>query len=87
MKSQIKKIKTLPFILAVLVSLTFYGQHDNKEKSMFVPIYNLQGQKIIKGKVSSVSDTLLQIRHNSGIINISLKEIEMIKTKRSEGHN
>jgi outer membrane lipoprotein SlyB len=87
MKTLKQQTKTTLLLMALIVSVTIYGQNDNKNKQMFVRIYNLEGKKINKGKVIAVTDSTLQLNRMKGVERINLKDIGMVKTKRSAGNN
>ena len=50
-------------------------------------IYNLEGEKINKGKVKLISETSIELYLKGKTISVPLKKIEKIKTKRSGGNN
>lgn len=53
----------------------------------FVRILDANGTKIAKGKVVSVTDSILQIRRNGEEIEVPVSDIAVLKTKRSVGNN
>lgn len=57
------------------------------QKSMFVRVYDLSGNKIHKGKVVSATETSLQLKGVKEDIIIPVSGIGKIKTKRSAGNN
>ena len=71
-------------ITILLVTLTF---SVSAQKSMFVRVYDLSGNKMHKGKVVSVTETSLQLKTTENEVTIPASSIGMIKTKRSPGHN
>ena len=77
--------------IMLLIGIAFftnaYAQKPAVETGMFVRVYNLKGQKIGKGKLYTVSDTLLTLKRNSKAINLNPNNIGYIKTKKSTGHN
>ena len=75
-------IKNLILLLLILLSY-----NADAQKSSFVRVYNLAGEKINKGYVISVTDTSLQLKDNSTLVAIPVRSIGFIKTKRSAGNN
>ena len=71
-------------ITILLVTLTLSA---SAQKSMFVRVYDLSGNKIHKGKVVAVTETSLQLKTADNEVTIPASSIGMIKTKRSPGHN
>ena len=71
----------------MILSFNTYAQEITEIDNLFVRVYNLQGQKISKGKVLAVTDKSLQIKGKKGTINLDLPGIGLIKTKRSAGNN
>ncbi len=80
-------MKTLIFAIVLIFSINIYAQGETDMGNIFVRVYNLQGQKISKGKVLSVTDNSLQIKGKRGPMNIDVGSIGLIKTKRSAGNN
>jgi hypothetical protein len=72
------------FYLILLISFSY---NLSAQKSTFVRVYNLTGQKIYKGDVHMVTDSSLQLKVKSTPIDIPVQKIGSIKTKRSAGHN
>lgn len=87
MKTQKQQIRI--FILLILLALfaNVDAQNGDINKGMFLRVYNLAGEKINKGKLLAVSDTLLQLLRNNKTVNVDVKSIGYIKTKRSAGNN
>lgn len=73
--------------IAMLLNITLYAQNDSEKNTMFVRVYNLEGEKINKGRVVVVTDTILQLEGKKGMADIDMRTIGLIKTKRSEGNN
>jgi hypothetical protein len=69
------------------VSDTFNGKVEGKD--IFVRIYNLEGKKIQKGRIKSVSKTSIELQElpSGNFISIPYNEIGKIKTKRSGGNS
>ena len=80
-------MKNLIIALILLLCLNVYAQEAIPQEKIFLRVYNLKGKKIHKGKVFSVSDSVLKLNLLNKITQISFEEIGYIKTKRSTGHN
>jgi hypothetical protein len=78
---------SLILAIAMLLNITLYAQNGDEKNTMFVRVYNLEGEKINKGRVLSVTDTTLQLEGKKGVVDIDIRIIGLIKTKRSEGNN
>ena len=87
MKTIKQQVKSVMLILALLFSINVIAQKEVKKNDMFVRVYNLEGKKINKGIVFTVTDTTLQLKRNGRHENILFSSIGLIKTKHSEGHN
>jgi hypothetical protein len=82
----IKKIAV--FAIFLILCSSVFAQNAIENPKIFVRIYDLQGKKIAKGKVASVTDTSIRlIRGRKKIDTIPASNIGLIKTKRSGGHN
>ena len=84
-------MKNLIFVITIIFSVNVYAQNPNdtvrteiQNTNAFVRVYDLQGKKISKGNILSVSETSLQL-DNYDIIPVS--SIGFIKTKHSAGNN
>jgi hypothetical protein len=75
-------MKIFTFIFLISLSCNVCAQ-----KSIFVRIYNLTGERINKGQVLAVTDSSLQLEGKEASINIPVSQIGFIKTKRSAGNN
>ncbi len=80
-------MKNLFFTIGVLLCVTIYAQEGTIKNTLFVRIYNLEGDKMNKGKVLTVNDTIIQLLKNKETVNIDMITIGLIKTKRSAGNN
>ncbi len=80
-------MKTLLITIVFILSVNSYAQGETEKFNLFVRVYNLQGEKISKGKVLAVTDNSLQLKGKNGPINIDVRSIGLIKTKRSGGNN
>jgi hypothetical protein len=73
--------------LALLLCTTFYAQKEINKPAPFVRVYALNGEKISKGRISSITDTSLVVSRGEKPVNIETSRIGFIKTKRSVGNN
>jgi hypothetical protein len=87
MKTIKTQIKTIMLLLLLALSTNIYAQNEIKKNRMFVRVYNLDGKKINKGYVVSIGDTLLGLKRRGNDLEINVRNIGSIKTKRSAGHN
>lgn len=78
-------MKTLLFSLALILSLNVFAQ--DKSKTPFLRVFNLDGKKIAKGRLVQVTDSTLTLRKNKETIDVIFSDIGIIKTKRSFGNN
>ncbi len=80
-------MKNLFFAIALLLSISISAQERAEKANVFVRVYDLQGKKISKGNILSISDTLLQLKGKREPIKIAARSIGFIKTKHSGGNN
>ncbi len=80
-------MKTLFFTIVITFSINIYAQGETEMVNLFVRVFNLQGEKISKGKLLAVTDKSLQIKGKKGIVDLDYRNIGLIKTKRSTGNN
>ena len=80
-------MKNLIFTFSIFLSIFVQAQEKYNEADIFIRVYNLQGQKIAKGKIMNASDSILQLTSKGKIVNVSFDKIGVIKTKRSIGNN
>lgn len=80
-------MKNLFFAIAILFCIPIYAQQETLKNALFVRVYNLEGDKMNKGEVLAVNDTTLVLQRKNGAVNIDIRTIGLIKTKRSEGNN
>ncbi len=86
MKTINKQIKTIGMILILAFSINLVAQKE-QDKKLFIRVFNLEGKKINKGHFQFINDSLLGLRRNRKAVQINVKDIGKIKTKRSAGHN
>ena len=79
-------MKNIFIAIALILGISVYAQVKNEQKDVFVRVFDLQGKKIGKGKILSISDTSIELKGKSESP-ISVANIGMIKTKHSGGHN
>ncbi|WP_297798121.1 hypothetical protein [uncultured Eudoraea sp.] len=79
--------KILVLALTILSCTAFYAQKEKNKAAPFVRVYNLNGEKISKGRITEITDSSLVVRRGEKTISIELRKIGLIKTKRSEGNN
>lgn len=80
-------MKFLFFTLVLISCSLLYAQETKNKATAFIRVYNLNGEKIAKGRVSRITDTSLVVSRKEKPINIELSKIGFIKTKRSVGNN
>lgn len=78
-------MKTLLFSLALILSFNVFAQE--KSKTPFLRVFNLDGKKIAKGRLVQVTDSTLTLRKNKETVNVIFSDVGIIKTKRSFGNN
>ncbi|MGB5419117.1 hypothetical protein [Algibacter sp.] len=79
-------MKYIIISIALILSINVFTQNEVYTNT-FVRIYNLNGKKINKGKVKSISETSIELYLKGESIKIPLSQIGKIKTKRSVGNN
>ncbi len=80
-------MKNLFFAIALILSINISAQVGSEKANVFVRVYDLQGKKISKGKIFSISDTSLQLKGKREPVIIAASSIGLIKTKHSGGNN
>lgn len=73
--------------LALISSSILYAQETKNKAALFVRVYDLNGEKISKGRIASLTDTSLVAGTREKPVNIDVSRIGFIKTKRSVGNN
>jgi len=73
--------------LALISSSILYAQETKNKAAPFVRVYDLNGEKISRGRIASVTDTSLITGPREKPVNIGVSKIGFIKTKRSVGNN
>ncbi|MDP3313950.1 hypothetical protein [Lutibacter sp.] len=80
-------MKNLFFVFAFIISINISAQEEIENATVFVRVYDLQGKKISKGKILSISDTSIQLKGKLEPKEIYFNNISFIKTKHSVGNN
>lgn len=80
-------MKFLFFTLVLISCSLLYAQETKNKATPFIRVYNLNGEKIAKGRVSRITDTSLVVSRGEKPVNLELSKIGFIKTKRSAGNN
>jgi len=81
-------MKIITFLILFFLHLNIFAQ----EKKYYVPeifvrVYDLQGTKFAKGKIYSITDSLLYLKRKKEPVKIPVKTIGFIRTKRSRAKN
>ncbi|WP_299780360.1 hypothetical protein [uncultured Formosa sp.] len=80
-------MKNLFFAFTLIFSLNLCAQNTFENTKIFVRVYDLQGNKINKGRILSISESALQLERKGNTIDIPASDIGTIKTKYSGGNN
>ncbi|MDW5290978.1 hypothetical protein [Formosa sp. PL04] len=80
-------MKNLIFVLTLIISINVCAQNKFEDSNIFVRVYDLQGNKINKGDIFSISETALQLTRRGKTIDIPVGNIGSVKTKYSGGVN
>ena len=77
------------FFLAfgLILCLNITAQELPKKSKIFVRVYNVEGQKIAKGKMLKITDNSLVLKKGNRSVAVPLSDIMYIKTKRTNNHN
>lgn len=87
MKTIKTQLKYMLFFIILLGSVIASAQDKNSNKMLFVRIYDFEAKKINKGKLFAVNDTLLLLKKGQKLVEVNVRDIGFIKTKRSAGNN
>ncbi|WP_282123896.1 hypothetical protein [Algibacter mikhailovii] len=63
------------------------AQKSETIKNMFVRVYDLEGNKIAKGRIAFINDSVIGLRHGEINLSFFMRNIGKIKTKKSGGNN
>lgn len=80
-------MKYLIFTIFLVLSINVSAQNKIVNTNIFIRIYNLDGKKINKGTIKSISETSIELYLKGKTISVPLSKIGKIKTKRSGGNN
>ena len=80
-------MRNLIVVLTLILSLNAIAQNAFGDKNILVRVYDVEGKKVRKGKVVSISETYLYFLDKKDTWQIFVNRIGKIKTKRSGGHN
>tara|TARA_B100001059_G_C17541187_1_gene430513 strand:- start:146 stop:628 length:483 start_codon:yes stop_codon:yes gene_type:complete len=80
-------MKNLIFAITLILSINVYAQNEFENTNIFVRVYDLDGKKIGKGKILSISETSLQLYRKGESVKVKVNGIGSIKTKHSAGNN
>lgn len=80
-------MKYLIITIILVLSINATAQNEVVKANIFIRVYDLQGKKINKGKIKSISKTSLDLYLKRKVTTIHLSKIGKIKTKHSGGHN
>ena len=80
-------MKYLIVTIFLVLSNNVTAQNKIVDSNIFIRIYNLEGKKINKGKIKSISETSIELYLKGKTISVPLSKIGKIKTKRSGGNN
>lgn len=80
-------MKNLIFVITLILSSNVCAQNEFENTNVFVRVYDVQGKKIGKGKILSISDTLLQVYRKEASMKVLVRDIGSIKTKHAAGNN
>jgi len=75
-----KKLSLLSIVMMVCCTMS-------AQNKLFVRVFDLEGKKINKGFILAVNDTILRLEKNKVFVDIPVKTIGVIRTKRSVGNN
>ena len=80
-------MKNLIFAITLILGTNVCAQNIFENNNVFVRVYDLQGKKISKGNILSISDSLLLLKGKREPMKIATRSIGLIKTKHSGGNN
>ena len=87
MKPIISRLPILLLLFVAFASLNLHSQNQLIQKKVFVRVFDYEGNKIGKGQINFVNDSILELRKSDRLFSIPIKEINFIKTKRSDGNS
>lgn len=80
-------MKNALLLFSILMTINISAQDEINSQEIFVRLYDLDGKKIGKGKILSISDLEIQLSRGTKTETFPISNIGSIRTKRSIGHN
>jgi len=80
-------MKTILLCSILLIGINGEVNAQKTEKGLFVRVYDLNGKKMGKGRVKSITDSTLVLRRSYENFEFKVAHIGFIRTKRSFGNN
>lgn len=80
-------MKKLILFLSLMAGIPLMAQNEIQVPDLFVRVFDMDGKKMGKGKILAISDTSLLLFRNGRSLEFPVKEIGLVKTKRSGKHN
>jgi hypothetical protein len=80
-------MKTTALILALLISVSSVAQVLHSEDQKFVRVFDLNGNKVLKGHLNSVSDSTLTLKFRNELKSMAVTDVGVIKYKRAIGNS
>ncbi len=71
----------------LLIGNGLNAQNKPENKAPFLRIYNLNGKKVLKGRINKVTDESISLIKGDKVREIDISEIGYIRTKHSVGNN
>ena len=80
-------MKKLILVITLMFGINVWAQNGLESTNIFVRVYDLDGKKLGKGKILSISETSVQLTRGGTSLEFPVKDIGLVKTKRSGKHN
>ena len=80
-------MKTLMLCLALLLSFSVFAQNEIDTKNAKLRVFDLNGKRMAKGKVFSVTDSTMTFTKNGISESFRVKQIGSVRINRRAGHN
>ena len=87
MKTIGNNFKLILLCLTLLFCIKIHAQKEAKRHDPFVRVYSIEGEKIAKGRITFINDSVLGLKNEDKLIESTIADIGYIKSKRSGGHN
>ena len=78
--------KTIFLILITLNPIVFEAQEKADLETPFLRVFNMEGNKIAKGKLMFFNDSVMYLKRSRDLYPVHYSDIGRIKTKRSGGN-